>query len=185
MKTIFKNSFEPMNIQWAETGYWNGCNAILLDEEGKVILVRTRDGDDGQASRWMFPGGGKNEGETPEQCVRREIREEAQCEVEDLEYIMTAWGELYEEDGTRVTDFERTKSNRPQFRFIGRAKGLEEFIPEKDGFEIVERKSVTVEELPQYITWLNNGTNGNEFYDFLREKIRGYNKIAIDKLILK
>lgn len=160
-----------MNRGWLESDFWNGSNAIVLDENKNICVVRTKDGDDDMPSRWMFPGGGKEIGETPEQCVCREIMEEAQVEVEDLEYLMTAWGEVYDDNGERIFDPKIAKSNRPQFRYLCKAKSIGEFIPEKDGFEIVERKFVSFGELPEYITWLNNGTNGPEFYEFLKNKI--------------
>jgi 8-oxo-dGTP diphosphatase len=44
---------------------------LVAVKRGKVLLVRRRiDG------LWMFPGGRKRGGETEEDCLRREIREE-------------------------------------------------------------------------------------------------------------
>lgn len=160
-----------MDMEWVESGNWNGANCVLLDENKSICIVKTRDDDDGIPSRWMFPGGGKEVGESPEECVTREIKEEAQVDVENLEYLMTAYGEVYDDEDNLVTEGDLVLKNRPQFRFIGRAKNIQEFVPEKDGFEIVERKFVTIEELPDYIVWLNNGTNGNEFYEMLKKRL--------------
>jgi 8-oxo-dGTP pyrophosphatase MutT (NUDIX family) len=120
---------------------------------------------------WVMPGGGKMANENPEQCVRREVMEEAQCEVDDLKYLMTVWGELYNNDDSKVTDPEIIKNYRPQFRYIGYAKNMTEFIPEKDGFETVERKFISLTQLPEYFPWISNSESGREFYDFLKSRL--------------
>ncbi len=48
---------------------------------------------------WLLPGGGVDEGESAEEALRREMREETGCEVADLEHIAT-----YEVD-ERTQDF--------------------------------------------------------------------------------
>lgn len=44
---------------------------LLTDKEGRILLVRRTDGQG-----WAFPGGGIEEGESPEDCARREFVEE-------------------------------------------------------------------------------------------------------------
>jgi mutator protein MutT len=49
--------------------------AAVIEREGKVLLARrSRSGSAG--GRWEFPGGTIEPGETPEQCLARELREE-------------------------------------------------------------------------------------------------------------
>jgi ADP-ribose pyrophosphatase YjhB (NUDIX family) len=52
--------------------------AILRDDE--ILLIQHRE-HTGRAY-WLFPGGGREEGESEEDCVRREMREETGLEVE-------------------------------------------------------------------------------------------------------
>jgi len=58
----------------------------LLIKDGKILLIhRTREGKE----FWVFPGGGKEDDETVEEAVVREIEEESniKCEIEKLLYI--------------------------------------------------------------------------------------------------
>ncbi|MGE5257379.1 MAG: 8-oxo-dGTP diphosphatase MutT [Hyphomicrobiales bacterium] len=54
--------------------------AAIWVENGKVLIARRRPGVS-QAGLWEFPGGKVRPGETPEQCLRREIQEELGLEI--------------------------------------------------------------------------------------------------------
>jgi TDG/mug DNA glycosylase family protein len=61
--------------------------AIVLDQSGRIYLMRfTAPGDDGV---WFTPGGAAESGETEEQALRRELREELQ--LEDVEIGPWVW----------------------------------------------------------------------------------------------
>ncbi|GMK38538.1 NUDIX hydrolase [Paenibacillus sp. CCS19] len=59
--------------------------AIIENAEGKLLIARRRAGKS-QAGMWEFPGGKIEPGESPEGCLRRELREEMQIEVEPYAY---------------------------------------------------------------------------------------------------
>ena len=54
---------------------------ILLDG-GKVLLCQRRQDKSLEAGKWEFPGGKLEQGETPQQALRRELKEELDIETE-------------------------------------------------------------------------------------------------------
>lgn len=63
--------------------------AGLVFRQGRLLIARRREGDH-QGGLWEFPGGKREPGETWEECVRRELREELGMEVE----VGSCWEEL-------------------------------------------------------------------------------------------
>jgi ADP-ribose pyrophosphatase YjhB (NUDIX family) len=59
-----------------------GCNAAIFDDHGRVLLMLCTDNQ-----RWCMPGGMAEVGETSEQSVIREAREETGLEVKILELV--------------------------------------------------------------------------------------------------
>jgi 8-oxo-dGTP diphosphatase len=54
--------------------------AAILIEGGKILIAR-RKADDHLAFKWEFPGGKVEPGEIPEECLKREMKEEFNVEV--------------------------------------------------------------------------------------------------------
>ena len=54
--------------------------AAVIEREGKILLAQRERGDR-LAGKWEFPGGKIEQGETPQDCLAREIREELGIEV--------------------------------------------------------------------------------------------------------
>ncbi|SHJ30420.1 (deoxy)nucleoside triphosphate pyrophosphohydrolase [Propionispora hippei] len=54
--------------------------AAVLLKDGKCLIAKRRTGD-ALENLWEFPGGKIEDGETPQECLQREIREELQIEV--------------------------------------------------------------------------------------------------------
>lgn len=68
---------EPLLEAWRQARPTAGVAAsgAIFDEHGRVLLVLEREA-------WSYPGGRLERGETPEQAVVREAREEAGIEIE-------------------------------------------------------------------------------------------------------
>jgi ADP-ribose pyrophosphatase YjhB (NUDIX family) len=59
--------------------------AIVVDDDGRVLLARRARNPD--AGKWDTPGGFLDEGEDPEEAIRRELREETGLEVEPGSFL--------------------------------------------------------------------------------------------------
>lgn len=57
------------------------CAALVTNSEGKILLVKS------PWRGWEYPGGLIEPGETFEQCLRREVREEAGVEIEITGFV--------------------------------------------------------------------------------------------------
>ena len=59
----------------------DAARAVIVDSDGRVLLVRFEFPD---RQVWACPGGGLEPGESHEDALRRELREEVGLEVEDV-----------------------------------------------------------------------------------------------------
>ncbi len=60
--------------------------AAIILKDNKVLIAQ-RAPNQRMEGRWEFPGGKIEPGETPQQCLRREILEELEAEVEVLDFF--------------------------------------------------------------------------------------------------
>ena len=71
---------------------------VIIDELGRmVVLVR---GQEPGRGKWDLPGGFVDPGETAEEALRREVREELGLEVTALRYL-GSWPNVYDYMGVR------------------------------------------------------------------------------------
>ena len=61
--------------------------AAVIVDQGRILLARRPPGDR-HAGWWEFPGGKQEPGESLEECLAREIREELGLEITDLDFLM-------------------------------------------------------------------------------------------------
>ncbi|NLN59635.1 MAG: (deoxy)nucleoside triphosphate pyrophosphohydrolase [Deltaproteobacteria bacterium] len=66
---------------WVDDPVIKTVTAAILVHEGK-ILIAWRGVNDRLAGHWEFPGGTLEVGESPEDCLARELREEFAIEIE-------------------------------------------------------------------------------------------------------
>lgn len=72
----------------------NVAKTLLVDTEGRVLLLRRSRADESRPGDWDLPGGGMESGEDPAAAAAREISEEAGLDVkpENLRLVYAATG---------------------------------------------------------------------------------------------
>lgn len=63
--------------------------AAIIERDGKVLIAQ-RAKNDGLQGKWEFPGGKVEAGETLQECLRRELKEELDIQAEIGEYFCTS-----------------------------------------------------------------------------------------------
>ena len=71
-----------------ETVYRKAIRGLMITPDGKILLMQIVVPDNG-FSCWITPGGGIEDGEKPDQCLRREIKEETG--LQDFEIGPLIW----------------------------------------------------------------------------------------------
>lgn len=117
-------------VRLVEPRFTVTAGAVILDNRGRVLLLKHvfRAG-----AGWGIPGGFIEEGEQPESAIRRELREEAGLELEDLELA-----------------FVRTLKKPRQVEIIFRGRPANEVAPQS--MEISGARWFPGDALPQGIT---------------------------------
>ena len=64
--------------------------AAIIEKDGKILIAKRKQNDNLFSGFWEFPGGKIEEGETPEECMARELKEELDIEVEVGELIKSS-----------------------------------------------------------------------------------------------
>lgn len=77
--------------------------AIVVNAEGKILLLRRSADDDRRPSQWDIPGGHVDEGENPVQAAARETAEEAGISVEAEDMVLVYAMTQVPREGESVT----------------------------------------------------------------------------------
>jgi mutator protein MutT len=117
-----------------------GVGGVIVDR-GRTVLIRR--GTEPLLGEWSIPGGTIEIGETIEEAVRRELREETGLEVRVLELI-ELFDRIYPQDGA-------TDKKKPRFHFV-----IADYLCElvggepRAGSDVTDLAFAREEELPQF-----------------------------------
>ncbi len=110
--------------------------AAVVEREGHFLMTRRLEGTH-LAGCWEFPGGKRHDGETLEQCLIREIREELACEAV-VERLLVSTSHDYAERSVSLHFFACALRGEPhpqdgqEMRWVSR-QGLRELeLPDAD-----------------------------------------------------
>lgn len=85
------------------------AGAILLDDDGRVLLLHRMD-----PSQWEMPGGKVEGGEQPEEAAIRELREELAVRVGDLKEIGRARFRQHDQDWSYIWFLAQSVDGHPR-----------------------------------------------------------------------
>lgn len=74
----------PIHSTQVNKPYRKGANAIIIDTDNNFLLVQKNGWEDNE---WTFPGGGREDHETPEENLFRELDEEIGAHKDDLQIV--------------------------------------------------------------------------------------------------
>lgn len=84
LKQDFEISAESRRSRGSDEGPVVTVGALIFDERDRVLLVRT----DKWSGLWGIPGGKIKYGETSQQALRRELKEETNLEIDQIRLVM-------------------------------------------------------------------------------------------------
>ena len=130
----------------------------IIVRDHHMLLIQQRDYE-GERSYWVAPGGGREPGETEEECVRREMLEETGLEVQVERLLL---------DEGQVQDSEAYQRFKTYLCSVGEglaAPGSEPEFEPGEGYEIV---AVRWFDLRDETSWDTTVRAHHQMYPFLR-----------------
>ncbi|NXY98792.1 NUDIX hydrolase [Streptomyces sp. BR123] len=117
-----------------ETTTEQGISTAIITDAGRVLMIRRREREG--KLLWAFPGGGIEDGETPEQAAVRETAEEVDLEVKAIKPL-----------GERV----HPQTGRHMSYVACEVVGGEARVADEE--ELAEVAWIPLDEIPTYVPW--------------------------------
>ena len=134
--------------------YRQSTSAVILDKNGRILIVQNNSYKDNE---WNIPGGGIEEGETPEITIMRELNEELGSDKFEIVKISK---QTYRYEWPDELINKKITENKPVFRGQERTRFLVKFLGEERDLtpqveEIRTIKWVFPKELSTYLIFPN------------------------------
>ena len=116
--------------------------AVVTNRKGEVLIAQRRN-EDMLGGLWEFPGGKQETGETIQQCIVRELKEELGINIEMGDFLVTVKHAYSHFTMDLHTHFAKIKSGRPRpiecqdYRWV-KISALREFPYSKADLKIIE-----------------------------------------------
>ena len=107
------------------------CSVAVIERDGKILMGNKASGVGPYPDTWRLPGGGIEEGESPEDTVKREVNEEVGLIVTEVDGL----GIYEDEEPDKKGEMTHYVFNMFKVSFSGEDKVSEEF-PEIKWIEI-------------------------------------------------
>lgn len=138
-----------------------GARVLLLDGDGRMLLVRGHDPHQPERSFWFTPGGGLEEGETYREAAVRELAEETGYVLSVEELVGPVWRR------TAVFDFASRPYTQHEEIFVGLLADAERRAREEASF--TEDEDEALDEFAWMTQAQVAGERREVFPDALRE----------------
>lgn len=157
IKNSLRMEFSFLPDEMPEDILVTSAMVFCTDNDKRICIVK-----DGHEDFYSLPGGGRKLLESPLDCAKRELNEEAQI-----------IGKNFRIFGTILVSFFLKNilvSRMQQARYICNIDFMEEFIPHKNGFETNERIFVPADQLLTLVKQFKN-KDGAQIIDHLKERL--------------
>lgn len=134
----------------AENNLKNGVLLIPFDNEGKFLLQHRPNDAPNFPGFWSFFGGVIENGETPQQAIRREVKEDLNYDLPEPELWLTMdYGEIKKVKKYYFLDFCQDKTSL----ILREGQGMKWVtFEEAKKLEVVEHDRVVIDKLKKFIS---------------------------------
>lgn len=157
IKNSLRMEFSFLPDEMPEDILVTSAMVFCADNDKRICVVK-----DGHEDFYSLPGGGRKLLESPLDCAKRELNEEAQI-----------IGKNFRIFGTILVSFflkDVLVSRMQQARYICNIDFMEKFIPHKNGFETSERMFVPADQLLTLVKQFKN-KDGTQITDHLKRRL--------------
>ena len=123
---------------------------VLFDKEKRILLQHRSETAKRLPNYWAFFGGGIEAGETPEQAVKRETKEELEYSLQNPRLVLTQEFQGSDTHGTKSVFVEEYNPKKQLVLWEGKAMGWKTIAETKE-LKIVDHDREVLEKIKDFI----------------------------------